>query len=98
MQNALRARLKIKGKNMDTTRRLMVALAGLVACLMPAVSTEAPISKIAVVRMQLGVKPAQTKYGKLGGYGPAVLVVHAGDRIRWLNVDSVPHTATSRGF
>ena len=75
----------------------MVALAALIACVPPAVNAGTP-PKTAVVKMQLSIKPTQTKYGEVGGYGPAVLTVHTGERIRWLNVDSIPHTATSRDF
>jgi len=83
---------------MGLEKRLIVPLATLIACLTPAVAAGTPVSKVAVVKMQLAVKPAETKYGKLGGYDPSVLIVHAGERVRWLNVDSIPHTATSRGF
>jgi len=79
-------------------RLSLVALAGGLLLMTPAVTASTPRNSIAVVEIELAVTPMQTKYGELGGYDPRVLTVHVGDGVRWQNLDPEPHTATSRGF
>lgn len=83
---------------MVMTRLFLVAAAGAALLLMPTPIAASSRPTNAVVKMELSIKPTQTKYGKLGGYDPVVLTVHVGDHVRWKNVDGQTHTATSRGF
>ena len=40
----------------------------------------------------------RTELGKLSGFDPIITQVHRGDRIRFVNVDDIHHTATGYAF
>lgn len=49
--------------------------------------------------MDVDYKPkSRTQMGRLEGYDPVVTVVHRGDRVRFVNVDDIQHTATGYAF
>ena len=55
--------------------------------------------RLVEIRMDDDFKPKmRTALGKLQGYDPIVTVVHRGDRIRFVNVDDIQHTATGYAF
>lgn len=55
--------------------------------------------RLVEIRMDDDFKPkTRTEYGRLEGYDPVVTVVHRGDRIRFVNVDDIRHTATGYSF
>lgn len=55
--------------------------------------------RLVEIKMDLDFKPhARTEFGKLEGFDPVVTQVHRGDRIRFVNVDDVRHTATGYSF
>lgn len=55
--------------------------------------------RLVEIKMDLDFKPhARTEFGKLAGFDPVVTQVHRGDRIRFVNVDDVRHTATGYSF
>lgn len=60
----------------------------------------APVKpRLVEIRMDVDFKPkSRTEYGKLEGFDPVVTVVHRGDRIRFVNVDDIQHTATGYSF
>src|SRR5450755_3713754 len=80
------------------TGHSFIALAGAVLVLMPAPISAASPPTLHVVKMELSIKPTQTKYGMVGGYNPTTLTIHVGDTVRWQNVDPETHTATSKLF
>ncbi|MBV8222039.1 MAG: hypothetical protein JO293_01645 [Candidatus Eremiobacteraeota bacterium] len=60
-----------------------------------AASSSQPQPHLRVVNMDLDFRPkTRPVQGKLLGYDPAVVNVHIGDRIQFVNVDDVVHTAT----
>jgi plastocyanin len=73
-----------------------------VACALVALSyvptNASPHPTTQIVKMDLGIKPTSSKYGEVGGFNPAILTVHVGDKVIWENVNSVTHTATSHLF
>jgi len=86
-----------KSKEHPKRHLALVALAclTLISSAAAATTTSASGHTAFVVKMNLGLKAVQTKYGKLQGYDPVVLTMHVGDTVRWKNVDSVVHTAST---
>jgi plastocyanin len=55
--------------------------------------------RIISINMDIDFKPhTRTDMGKLAGFDPVVTQVHRGDRIQFVNVDDIRHTATGYAF
>ncbi len=56
-------------------------------------------SHLVTVKVDLDFSPhKRSSFGKLKGYDPAQVNVHAGDRIQFVNVDDEQHTATGMAY
>lgn len=65
----------------------------------PGKHARAPQRRLVEIRMDDDFQPkTRTAMGRLAGYDPVVTVVHRGDRIRFVNVDDIRHTATGFAF
>jgi plastocyanin len=79
-------------------RLSFIAIASVLITLSSVPRMASPHPTTQIVKMNLSIKPNNTKYGELGGYSPTILTVHIGDKVIWENVNSVTHTATSHLF
>ncbi|HWT05672.1 MAG TPA: plastocyanin/azurin family copper-binding protein [Xanthomonadales bacterium] len=77
---------------------LVASLAGCTNGAPPAGAASAAAATTTTIDVSLTSAPmAATAYGSGGGYAPLVTTVAVGTTIRFLNVDSFGHTATSVG-
>jgi plastocyanin len=55
--------------------------------------------RLQIINMDIDFRPhARPSQGRLSGYDPVVAVVHAGDRVQFVNTDDIRHTATGYSF